>query len=39
MRLLLLLLLTTTVVFSQAQQINGIAKEENGTPLAGVTVF
>jgi iron complex outermembrane receptor protein len=38
MRLLLLLLLTATTVFSQAQQINGLAKDENGTPLNGATI-
>jgi iron complex outermembrane receptor protein len=38
MRLLLLLLLTATTVFSQAQQINGLAKDENGAPLNGATV-
>ena len=38
MRLLLLLVLTATSVFSQAQQINGLAKDENGTPLNGATV-
>jgi iron complex outermembrane receptor protein len=38
MKLLLLLLLTATAIFSQAQQINGLAKDENGAPLPGVTV-
>lgn len=38
MRLLLLLLLTSTALFSQAQQINGLVKDESGTPLNGVTV-
>jgi hypothetical protein len=38
MRLLLLLLLTTTTVFSQAQQITGLAKDDNGAPLNGATV-
>ena len=38
MRLLLLLLLTATAGFSQAQQINGLAKDENGASLVGVTV-
>ena len=38
MRLLLLLLLTASAVFSQAQQINGLAKDESGTPLNGATV-
>ncbi len=35
---LLLLLLAATTFVSQAQQINGLAKDENGTPLNGVTV-
>ena len=38
MRLLLTLLLTATTVFSQAQQINGLAKDETGAPLNGATV-
>ncbi len=38
MRLLLLLLLSATTLFSQAQQITGLAKDENGAPLGGVTV-
>src|ERR1051325_3202380 len=38
MRLLFVLLLTATSVFSQAQQITGLAKDENGTPLNGATV-
>src|SRR5258705_13276953 len=38
MRYLLLLLLTGATVFSQAQQINGLTKDENGAPLNGVTV-
>jgi iron complex outermembrane receptor protein len=38
MRLLLLLLLTATAVFSRAQQINGLAKDENGAPIGGVTI-
>ncbi len=38
MRLLLLLLLSATTLFSQAQQINGFTKDENGAPLGGVTV-
>ncbi len=38
MKLLLLLVLTATTIFSQAQQINGLAKDESGTPLNGVTV-
>lgn len=38
MRHLLLLLLTATTLFSQAQQINGLAKDENGAPLSGATI-
>lgn len=38
MRILLIILLTAITLFSQAQQINGLAKDENGTPLGGVTV-
>ena len=38
MRLLLLLLLTLTTFFSQAQQINGVTKDESGQPLNGATV-
>jgi iron complex outermembrane receptor protein len=38
MKLLLLVLLTATTIFSQAQQINGLAKDENGAPLTGATV-
>ncbi len=38
MRLLLTLLLTATTVFSQAQQINGLAKDESGQALNGATV-
>jgi len=38
MRLLLLILLTVTTISSQAQQINGLAKNENGSPLGGATV-
>src|SRR6266404_1766544 len=37
MRLLLLLLLIATSVFSQAQQINGLTKDESGAPLSGAT--
>jgi hypothetical protein len=37
MRLLLLLLLTATSVFSQAQQVNGLTKDESGAPLNGAT--
>lgn len=38
MRLLLLLLLIAASVFSQAQQVNGLAKDESGAPLNGATV-
>jgi len=38
MRILLLLLLTSTTFFLQAQQINGLAKDESGAPLNGATV-
>ncbi|HEV8285775.1 MAG TPA: outer membrane beta-barrel protein [Chitinophagaceae bacterium] len=38
MRPLFILLLTASTVFSQAQQINGFAKDENGAPLNGATV-
>jgi len=38
MRMLFLLLLVATSIFAQAQQINGIAKDENGTPLNGATI-
>ena len=38
MRHLLLLLLTATSILSQAQQINGLVKDENGIPLGGATV-
>ncbi len=38
MRSLLLLLLIATSIVSQAQHINGQAKDENAAPLAGVTV-
>mgnify|MGYP001584509375 CR=1 FL=1 len=38
MRLLLLLLIITISVFSQAQQINGLAKDESGAPLNAATV-
>lgn len=38
MRILLLLLLTATTLFSQAQQIKGVVKDETGTPLNGTTV-
>lgn len=38
MRTLLLILLTLTSVFAHAQQVNGLARDENGTPLNGATV-
>ena len=38
MRTIFLFLLTATTVFTQAQQINGLAKDENGAPLGGATV-
>src|SRR5258706_4414078 len=38
MRTILLLLLTATTVFSQAQQINGLAKDDNGAALGGATI-
>jgi iron complex outermembrane receptor protein len=38
MRLLLLLRLTAATIFSRAQQINGLAKDENGIPLNAATV-
>src|SRR5215213_2366424 len=38
MRLLLLFVLTAITLLSQAQQINGLAKDESGTPLNGATV-
>ena len=38
MRILLLLLLTATTIFSQAQQISGLAKDESGAPLNRATV-
>ena len=38
MRLLLLLLLTSATIFSQAQQINGLVKDESGQPLNSATV-
>ena len=38
MRAILLLLLTATTIFTQAQQINGLAKDDNGTALAGATI-
>jgi hypothetical protein len=38
MRVLLLLLLTAITISTPGQQINGLAKEESGTPLNGATV-
>ncbi|MEO7983611.1 MAG: TonB-dependent receptor [Bacteroidota bacterium] len=38
MRFMLLLMLTATTLHSQAQQISGLIKDENGTPLSGVTI-
>src|SRR5260221_332796 len=38
MRILFLLLLIATTALAQAQQINGLAKDENGTPISGATV-
>ena len=38
MRTIFLLLLTATTVFARAQQVNGIAKDENGSPLSGTTI-
>src|SRR6266404_2437021 len=38
MKFLLSLILTATTVFSQAQQISGLAKDESGSPLNGATV-
>jgi outer membrane beta-barrel protein/carboxypeptidase family protein len=38
MRTILLLLLTATTVFTQAQQINGLAKDDNGTAIGGATI-
>jgi iron complex outermembrane recepter protein len=38
MRTILLLLLTATTLFTQAQQINGLAKDDNGTALGGATI-
>jgi hypothetical protein len=38
MRKIFLLLLTATAVFTQAQNVSGIAKDENGSPLVGATV-
>jgi hypothetical protein len=38
MRFLLILLLTAGTISSQAQQINGLAKDENGASLNGATV-
>ena len=38
MRTILLLVLTATTLFTQAQQINGLAKDDNGTALGGATI-
>ena len=38
MRLLFLLLLTGTTIFASAQHVNGVAKDETGSPLNGTTV-
>src|SRR5437762_7508273 len=38
MKLSLMLLLTAITISSQAQKINGLAKDESGTPLTGATV-
>jgi iron complex outermembrane receptor protein len=38
MRTILLLLLIATTVFTQAQQINGLAKDDNGVALGGATI-
>lgn len=38
MRPLLILLFTATTIFSRAQQINGVARDESGSPLNGATV-
>ncbi|MEI9912294.1 MAG: carboxypeptidase-like regulatory domain-containing protein [Bacteroidota bacterium] len=38
MRTILLLLLTATTLFTQAQQVNGLAKDDNGTALGGATI-
>jgi hypothetical protein len=38
MRQLFLLLLTTTTITIQAQQLTGVAKDENGAPLSGTTI-
>jgi iron complex outermembrane receptor protein len=38
MKSILLVLLTATSFLARAQQINGIAKEDNGSPLRGTTI-
>ncbi len=38
MRVILLLLLTAITISTPAQQINGLVKDESGTPLNGATV-
>jgi iron complex outermembrane receptor protein len=38
MRSILLVLLTVTTIFTQAQQIKGLAKDDSGTPLSGATI-
>ncbi|MEJ0104380.1 MAG: carboxypeptidase-like regulatory domain-containing protein [Bacteroidota bacterium] len=38
MRTILLLLLTATTMFTQAQQVNGLAKDDNGTAVGGATI-
>jgi hypothetical protein len=38
MKSILLLLLTGTTLITQAQQVNGIAKDDNGSPLSGTTI-
>jgi len=38
MRLLFLLLLTGPTIFASAQHVNGVAKDETGSPLNGTTV-
>ncbi len=38
MRTILLILLTATTIFTQAQKVSGVAKDENGSPLIGSTI-
>jgi hypothetical protein len=38
MKSILVLLLTAITLLTQAQQINGFAKDENGSPLSGTTI-